>query len=63
MVGAFTPHTLRAALKVAGFDEIQLRSPIDVFDGTRSEANADHYGANGWTFSARRPVAEIGLIK
>lgn len=63
VVGAFTPDTLRAALKVAGFDEIQLRSPIDVFDGARGEANADHYGANGWTFSARRPEAEFVLIK
>jgi len=52
VVGGTVEPQLRSLADVAGFDEVEVVSSQDVFDGARGEENADFYGALGVTMKA-----------
>ncbi len=49
VVGGTIEPQLRVLAETAGFEDVEVISSRDVFDGAKGEENADHYGALGVT--------------
>ena len=54
VVGATVGSELLRLAEAAGFEELEVTSTVDVFDGARGEANADHYGTLAFAVRAAK---------
>ncbi len=55
VAGSVMDAEFQTLLVGAGFTEIEVGSPVDIFDGAQGELNADHYGVLGLTIRACKP--------